>query len=341
MDGIMLEKTIIAGPCAAETRQQVLDTAAGIARCRNAHAQYHYIYRAGIWKPRTSPETFQGIGSEGLVWLQQVKAMYHFDIATEVATVEQVDEALKAGVDYLWIGARTAANPIAVQAIADSLKGNGAKIKGIFVKNPVNEDVALWIGNMERMKLVGVPVIAIHRGCNHRPCWQMAYQLLKQFPETLLIMDPSHMTGQAGEVRRMCTKAAQIGYNGWMVETHITPSKALSDATQQITPDELEIILSSVERVSRECRESVELEWLRCMVDEVDDDLWSILNKRMEICRQIGSWKKSRGMSVVQPARYQEILQRRIEWGRVKGIDEETINQIMDAIHKESVRVQS
>jgi len=337
----MNNSLIIVGPCAAETREQVMETAAGIAQCRDAHARYHYIYRAGIWKPRTSPDSFQGIGAEGLAWLQQVKETFHFDVATEVATIKQVDDALDAGIDYLWIGARTSANPIAVQTIADSLKGKVDRLKGVLVKNPVNEDAALWIGDIERLKQAGVPVVAVHRGCNHRPCWKMAYQLLKHCPDTPLIIDPSHLTGRADAVAQMCVKALRLGYQGWMIEAHCSPTQALSDASQQITPIELETILSSVERVSRECREGVDLDWRRCMIDEVDDDLWCNLVNRLEICRDIGAWKKKHGMAVVQPARYHELLQRRIQWGQQHGLDAEVVKQIMDAIHKESVRVQS
>jgi len=342
----MTQTYIIAGPCAAESEQQVLTTAEGISRCRDMHPDHLYIYRAGVWKPRTSPDTFQGVGVEGLKWLQAVRQTYHLAVATEVTTSEQAWQAIAADIDYVWIGARTAANPIAVQTIADGIKKRllqnaGCSLKGVLIKNPVNEDAALWIGNIARLESVGLPVMAVHRGCDHRPCWQMAYQLLQQRPDIPLIMDPSHLTGQAKAIEQMCKKTAPMAYQGWMIETHCAPGQAQSDASQQITPDELERVLTSVERVSSECRASVDLQWLRCMIDEVDDDLWSALAKRMDICRQIGKWKKEHGMAVVQAARYQEILQQRQKWGEEIGIEADAVTQIMEAIHKESIRIQS
>jgi len=341
----MLSPYIIAGPCAAESVQQLLSTAEGIAHCQSQYPHYTYIFRAGIWKPRTSPDTFQGIGLEGLKWLQEVKSVFHLDVATEVATAEQTNQALSEGVDYLWIGARTAANPIAVQTIADCIvqfrkQLATCNLKGIFIKNPVNEDVALWLGNSVRLEQTGVPVMAVHRGCNHRPCWQMAYQLMAQRSDIPLIMDPSHMSGKASAVKELCLKASQLGYQGWMIETHINPKKALSDAEQQISPSQLANILETLES----CIENVderELNWLRCMIDEVDDQLWESLNQRMQICRRIGVWKKDRKIPVVQPARFQQIVQKRIEWAKIKDIDPHAVETIMGAIHTESVRVQS
>lgn len=337
----MLKTTIsyiIAGPCAAESEAQVLATAHGIAQCQAHYPNYTYIYRAGIWKPRSSPNTFQGIGAEGLTWLQEVQQTYHLPVATEVATPEQVKQATEAGIDYLWIGARTSANPIAVQTIADAV--DGTKIKGVMVKNPVNEDAALWLGNIARLEQAGVAVMAIHRGCNHRPCWAMAYQLLQARPDIPILIDPSHLSGKASAIAQLCTQANRLGYSGWMVETHIAPQEALSDAQQQITPEELEGL------VNRGVGESVnrgseDLDWQRAMIDEVDDDLWQHLTKRMEISKRIGAWKKERQIPALQPSRYQEILQKRIVWGSEHGLDKETVEQIMEAIHKQSVRIQS
>jgi len=336
---------IIAGPCAAESMQQVLATAEGIARCKTAHPNYTYIYRAGIWKPRTSPDTFQGSGDQGLVWLQAVKRDYQLPVATEVSNAEQVSLAIDAGIDYVWIGARGSANPIAVQTIADAIKTrmhqSQLPIKGIFIKNPVNEDAALWMGNIERLKQTGLPVVAIHRGCNHRPCWQMAYLLRQHYPDLALLMDPSHLSGKADAVEALCMKAQQLGYQGWMIETHIDPSAALSDAQQQISPAVLQTIIERMDNRAYEGSENVDLAWLRSMIDEVDEDLWNSIAKRLDICRQIGRIKKEKNMTIVQLKRYQEIVQKRIAWGQDKGIDSQTITQIMEAIHKESIRVQS
>jgi len=330
---------IIAGPCAAESEQQVLLTAEGIAQCKAQYQDYTYIYRAGIWKPRTSPNTFQGIGLGGLKWLQEVQQRYGMPVAVEVATPDQVEAAVEAGVDYLWIGARTAANPIAVQAIADSITGLVC-LKGIMIKNPVNEDADLWIGNIDRLQRAGVPVMAVHRGCNHRPCWAMVYRLVQERKDIPLIMDPSHLSGQASGVSDLCIQAVQMGYQGWMIETHIHPEDALSDARQQITPEALACIVGQLQ-VAAEGRQVTELDWLRKMMDEVDDDLWQDMARRMDISKRIGQWKKEHGVPPLQPSRYQQILQRRIEWGEQQGWDRKAVEQIMDAIHTESVRVQS
>jgi len=341
----MSQPYIIAGPCAAESEQQVLDTAHGIAQCQLQHPHYTYIFRAGIWKPRTSPDTFQGIGVQGLQWLQRVKTDCHLAVATEVATPEQVNLATQAGVDYLWIGARTAANPMAVQAIADEITGlaglAGLAIKGILIKNPVNEDAALWLGNIERLEHTGLPVMVIHRGCNHRPCWAMAHQLMQQRPDLTLLMDPSHLSGQASAIQQLCLKAQGLGYQGWMIEAHISPEQALSDAQQQISPAQLEKIIGLIDSADAANLETMELDWLRAMIDEVDDDLWQALAKRMAISRQIGVWKKEHQMSALQPERFQQILQHRIEWGKQHNLDTQTIEQIMDAIHHQSLRAQS
>jgi len=340
----MTSPYIIAGPCAAETEQQLLQTAYGVQACVREHPHYHYIYRAGIWKPRTSPATFQGIGSDGLHWLKRVQNECGLDIATEVATAEQLYAAIDNHLDYIWIGARTSASPIAVQAIADAISSqikckNGCSLKGILIKNPVNEDAALWMGNISRLEQTGLPVIAVHRGCNHHPCWSMAYQLVQQRPDIPLIIDPSHMTGQADAIAQLCVKAQQMSYQGWMIETHVAPCMALSDAQQQITPCDLKQILTTLD--AGVIGEPTELDWLRCMIDEVDDELWTTIALRMDICRRIGAWKKQKGIPVFQPTRYQQILQKRIVWGENHDMDQQVVQQIMDAIHKESIRIQS
>ena len=227
---------------------------------------FDFIFRAGVWKPRTSPSSFQGAGTEALRWLQEVKQQFGMEIATEVATPAHVNEALQAGIDYLWIGARTSANPIAVQEIADLLdkasphpspKGKGDEptsnssqkgresfasecgLKGIFIKNPVNEDAALWLGNIERLEQTGIPVMAIHRGCAHKPCWAMAHYIRTQRPDIPILLDPSHMSGDATKIPSLMKKIDELQLDGAMIEVHYNPQEALSDAQQQIKPEEI------------------------------------------------------------------------------------------------------
>mgnify|MGYP002517970033 FL=1 len=206
---------------------------------------FDFIFRAGVWKPRTSPSTFQGVGTEALQWLQEVKQQFGIEIATEVATPAHVKEALQAGIDYLWIGARTSANPIAVQEIADALLTTrsetyrGGQLKGIFIKNPVNEDAALWLGNIERLEKTGIPVMAIHRGCAHKPCWAMAHHIRTQRPDIPILLDPSHMSGDATKIPSLMKKIDELQLDGAMIEVHYNPQEALSDAQQQIKPEEI------------------------------------------------------------------------------------------------------
>ena len=198
-----------------------------------------FIFRAGVWKPRTSPHTFQGVGEEALEWLREVKERFGLEVATEVATPEHVEAALRAGIDYLWIGARSSATPIVVQSLADSmgdLRSEISDLKGIFIKNPVNEDAALWLGNIERLEKTGVPVMAVHRGCGHKPCWAMAHKVRLARPDIPMLLDPSHMSGDAALVPALMQKIDELGLDGAMVEVHCHPEQALSDAKQQISP---------------------------------------------------------------------------------------------------------
>lgn len=302
------------------------------------------IFRAGIWKPRTSPDTFQGVGDIGLRWLQRVKDECHLPVATEVSTPEQVVKALEAGIDYLWIGARTSANPILVQSIADAINQTTkdkrpTSLIGIFVKNPVNEDAALWIGNIKRLTTNDqLPVYAIHRGCNHRPCWAMAYELRQALPAIPLLLDPSHLSGDAAKVPELCNIAAELGYDGLMIEVHDYPQHALSDARQQITPETLETLLQTLQKIQPSDHQT--LSWLRRMMDEIDDELWNTIAKRMEISKQIGAYKKSRNMEVLQPTRFAQILANRLDWAQSRNLSPQAVEQIMNAIHHESIRVQ-
>ena len=328
---------LIAGPCAAETHEQVMQTAAALKG-------YADIFRAGIWKPRTSPDTFQGIGDEGLKWLQEVKATTGIDVATEVSTSEQVHQALAAGIDYLWIGARSSANPILVQHLADAIATSTRSPKGVWVKNPVNEDAELWAGNIHRLQEAQTSsrpfaIWAIHRGCNHHPCWRMAHRLRTLCPDIPLVMDPSHMSGKSDHIASLCCAAQTLGYEGLMTEVHICPAEAWSDAQQQITPQAWRDILSQLPGLAQP--DDRELLWLRKEIDEVDERLWDALADRMEVCRQIGQHKREKHLPVVQPDRYQFILERRLEWAKQQGLDPQTIGEIMHLIHNESIRVQS
>lgn len=339
----------ILGPCAAESREQVLLTA---SQLKDACGEIPFIYRAGAWKPRTSPHTFQGVGEEGLVWLQEVKQRLGLPVATEVATPEHVTKALEAGMDYLWIGARSSANPLAVQAIADAIVDwelvNG-NFKGILIKNPVNADAGLWIGNIERLEKTGVPVIAVHRGCNHQPCWAMAHQVRLARPDIPMLLDPSHMSGEAVKVPELMKKIEELGLDGAMVEVHCDPKSALSDNAQQLTPIQVGHTLNPI--LSRLCLVSLnspsdgseELNWLRAEIDELDERLWDTIAARMEVSERIGKWKKAHGVAPLQPERYQQIVEKlkiKNEEVKNKSLSTDFMLHIWELIHKESLRKQ-
>ena len=339
----------ILGPCAAESREQVLLTA---SQLKDACGEIPFIYRAGAWKPRTSPHTFQGVGEEGLVWLQEVKQRLGLPVATEVATPEHVTKALEAGMDYLWIGARSSANPLAVQAIADAIVDwelvNG-NFKGILIKNPVNADAGLWIGNIERLEKTGVPVIAVHRGCNHQPCWAMAHQVRLARPDIPMLLDPSHMSDEAAKVPELMKKIEELGLDGAMVEVHCDPKSALSDNAQQLTPNQVGHTLNPI--LSRLCLVSLnspsdgseELNWLRAEIDELDERLWDTIAARMEVSERIGKWKKAHGVAPLQPERYQQIVEKlkiKNEELKNKSLSTDFMLHIWELIHKESLRKQ-
>ncbi len=339
----------ILGPCAAESREQVLLTA---SQLKDACGEIPFIYRAGAWKPRTSPHTFQGVGEEGLVWLQEVKQRLGLPVATEVATPEHVTKALEAGMDYLWIGARSSANPLAVQAIADAIvdwKLVNGNFKGILIKNPVNADAGLWIGNIERLEKTGVAVIAVHRGCNHQPCWAMAHQVRLARPDIPMLLDPSHMSGEAVKVPVLMKKIEELGLDGAMVEVHCDPKSALSDNAQQLTPIQVGHTLNPI--LSRLCLVSLnspsdgseELNWLRAEIDELDERLWDTIAARMEVSERIGKWKKAHGVAPLQPERYQQIVEKlkmKNEELKNKSLSTDFMLHIWELIHKESLRKQ-
>ena len=323
----------IVGPCSAESREQVMDT----ARAIKAQSSVPFIFRAGVWKPRTSPSSFQGAGEEALAWLKEVKDTFGVSVATEVATPEHVSLALNAGIDYLWIGARTSANPIAVQTIADALTANSQKPKALLIKNPVNADAALWIGNIERLEKTGVPVMAIHRGCNHQPCWMMAHAVRSARPDIPMLLDPSHLSGDAAKVPELMTKVSELGLDGAMIEVHCNPAAALSDKAQQVTPLALSRWLLAN---SQEPKANVELNWLRAEIDELDEQLWETIAARMDVSKRIGAWKKAHGVAPLQPERYQMIGEKLKVKGERLGLPEEFIKRVWDSIHEQSLKQQ-
>ncbi len=330
---------IIAGPCSAETEEQVLETAKGLA------AQGIKIFRAGIWKPRTKPGGFEGVGSIGLPWLKRVKEETGMYVATEVANQYHVLEALKHGIDILWIGARTSANPFAMQEIADALKGADIPV---MIKNPVNPDLELWIGAVERIYNAGIRKIAvIHRGFSsydkrlyrNLPQWHIPIEFRRRYPHIPLFCDPSHIGGKRDLIAPLCQQAMDLGFDGLIVESHCNPDCAWSDASQQVTPDTLSYILNML--VIRETSQSTEnLNELRRQIDELDNQLLELLARRMRVAREIGVYKKEHGMPVWQAARYDELLSKRVEQAVELEMDGDFMKTVLAAIHEESVRQQ-
>ena len=330
---------VIAGPCSAETEEQVMNTASGLAK------KGVKLFRAGIWKPRTKPGGFEGIGEEGLAWMQRVQKELHMKVCTEVATHTHVEAALKAGIDVLWIGARTVANPFAMQEIADSLKGVDVPV---LVKNPVNPDLELWIGGLQRINQAGITRLGvIHRGFStyekkiyrNLPMWHIPIELRRRCPNLPIICDPSHIGGARELVAPLCQQAMDLGFDGLIIESHCNPDAAWSDAKQQVTPDVLDFILDKL--VIRNITESTEsLDTLRQQIDGIDNSLIELLAKRMRISREIGQYKKEHDMTVVQTMRYTEILDKRGAQGVLCGMDADFIKAVFENIHEESVRQQ-
>lgn len=330
---------VIAGPCSAENEEQVFTTAMELAKngCR--------IFRAGVWKPRTKPGGFEGHGEPALEWLKKVKEETGMLIATEVATPEHVGLALKYGVDILWIGARTTANPFAIQSIADSLTGIDIPV---LVKNPVNPDIELWIGAIERFYRAGIKRLgAIHRGFSfygkniyrNAPMWPIPIELHRRLPSLPIITDPSHIGGKKELVATLCQQAMDLGFDGLIIESHCNPEKAMSDASQQVTPDVLHAILSSLV-IRDENTVNDNLTGLRKQIDNLDDQLMELLARRMQVCREIGEYKKAHNMTVRQANRYDEILNKRAVQGKLSNMSQDFITKVFENIHEESVRQQ-
>jgi chorismate mutase len=340
LPGIEPERPIvIAGPCSAETEEQVMTTAKQLA------ANGIKILRAGVWKPRTKPGGFEGNGWKALPWLQRVKEETGMLLATEVATPQHVEMALEAGIDILWVGARTTANPFAVQELADSLKGVDVPV---LVKNPVNPDIELWIGAMERINGAGVKrIAAIHRGFSsydrkiyrNLPMWQIPIELNRRIPKLPLFCDPSHIGGRRDLIAPLCQQAMDLGMEGLIIESHCDPDSAWSDAKQQVTPDILSYILNLLV-IRDETVTTENITELRKQIDSIDNDLIELLAKRMRVAREIGQYKKEHKMTVLQSKRYSEIIDKRGAQGALCGISPDCMNTIFEAIHEESVRQQ-
>ncbi len=335
---------LISGPCSAETEEQVITTAKQLAQLKTVS-----IFRAGIWKPRTRPNSFEGIGAEGLRWLRDVKKETGLLVGTEVANEKHVYEALKYGIDMLWIGARTSVNPFTVQEISDALKGVDVMV---LVKNPVNPDIELWIGAIERIAKAGIKHLgAIHRGFStyektsyrNQPNWQLPIELRRRLPDIPLICDPSHIAGSREFLREISQKAMDLNFDGLMIESHHDPDKALSDAAQQVTPDGLQELLSRLvirNPVASDPRLLDVLGELRQQIDLFDEHLLDLLEKRMKVAETIGQYKKDNNVTILQPTRWDEILNRVMSKTPAKGLSAEFIDTIFKAIHQESINHQ-
>ena len=331
---------IIAGPCSAETEEQVINTAINLVQNGIKY------FRAGIWKPRTKPGGFEGVGVEGLAWMKRVKEETGMYTCTEVATKAHVDAAIEAGIDVLWIGARTSANPFAMQEIADALVGHEDKI--VLVKNPVNPDIELWIGALQRIYNAGIRKLgAIHRGFStygkhlyrNLPQWHIAMELGRRIPNLPILCDPSHIGGKRELVAPISQQAVDMGFEGLIIESHCDPDNAWSDKSQQVTPDVLNYIINTL--VPREKTQSTEnLNILRQHIDQLDNELLEVLNKRMRICREIGQYKKEHRMQVVQIGRYDDIMKSRIKLAEEMGMSADFMKTVLQAIHEESVKQQ-
>ena len=332
---------ILAGPCSAESESQTLAVAHGVAV---AGAD---VFRAGVWKPRTKPGNFEGIGAPALKWLQKVKSETGLPVITEVATPEHLQMVVDAGLDGIWIGARTSANPFAMQLLADCLANMGYEQRNslaVLVKNPVNPDLELWIGALERISDAGVSRLgAIHRGFSsygekyyrNTPMWRIPIELRRRYPELPLYCDPSHIGGRRELVSPLSRQALDMEFDGLIIESHCNPSEALSDPAQQITPDELRELIKCLGRHSND--NSGLLDECRRRIDLIDDELMSLLARRMDISREIGQIKQQGGIAVVQPERYRQLIERRVAEGVRLGLSADFIKDILEAIHEESV----
>lgn len=335
---------LIAGPCSAESEKQVMDTAKAIKEGGDA-----LVFRAGIWKPRTRPNCFEGVGEEGLEWLAKVKKEYGLLTSCEVANARHVELALKHNVDILWIGARTTANPFSVQEIADRLRGIDIPV---MIKNPISADLPLWIGAIERIYGAGInKIIAIHRGFSsegtkyrNRPLWRFPIELKRRFPSLPIICDPSHIAGSRAYIQEVCQKAMDVSMDGLMVETHICPAEAMSDAAQQVTPETLHEIMTHLD-LKKEFIDNKDfeeqLDEYRLIIDRVDSEIIEALKQRMEAVEKIGRIKQENHVTVLQRSRMEDLMHKRIKLGMSYGLKEDYIKELYDIIHSESVKFQT
>ncbi len=335
---------VVAGPCSAESEKQVIETAIGLKKTGKVD-----MFRAGIWKPRTRPNSFEGVGVKGLPWLKKAKKETGLPLTIEVANANHVYEALKFGVDILWLGARTTANPFAVQEIANALEGADV---GVLIKNPVNPDLQLWIGAIERIYQAGIHKIGlIHRGFStyekttyrNLPQWQIPIEMKSILPDIPMLNDPSHIGGKAELLQDLSQKAMDLNFDGLMIESHINPSVALSDAQQQITPEQLGTLLENL--VLRNPQPADEqqlnvLEELRGKIDWLDQQFLNLMEQRMEVVAAIGEYKKRNNISILQNKRWEDIIYKSIEEGAKRGLSREFINRAFKAIHQESINHQ-
>ncbi len=336
---------IIAGPCSAESREQVLQTARGVAALGKVD-----VFRAGVWKPRSRPGTFQGAGEPALEWLAEAKQETGLLLAVEVATPHHLEAALKAGVDMFWVGARTSSNPFSVDELASAMAGID---KPVLIKNPIHPDLEMWIGVIERFARVGVTKLGgIHRGFSpfqksmyrNVPKWEVAIDLRSIMPDLPIICDPSHISGKPELIPDVAQKALNLSMDGLMIETHVNPSKALSDAKQQVTPKNLGDILTSLsyKRITPTSPESIDiLESMREKIDSLDLQLLELLSQRMEIIEHIGEYKLKNNMAIIQLRRWEEMIKMRVEVGERLGLSPKYVKDLLRLVHKESVRKQA
>ena len=336
------ELLVISGPCSVESREQLLETAEGLSKIQKVK-----VLRGGIWKPRTRPEAFEGIGEEGLKWMREAKDRFGFLTMTEVAVPEHVELALKYGIDILWIGARTVVNPFSVQELADCLKGCDVPV---FVKNPIAPDLKLWLGAFERLGSAGLKYLGgIHRGFSsyddlpyrNTPVWEIPIELKRLRPDIQIVTDVSHICGRRDLLQEVAQQALNFGTIGFMIESHCNPEKALTDANQQITPESLHNALNNlIIRDTKVGQDDVILQNLRKEIDVIDDELLNLIAKRMNVSEKIGEFKKEHKMTVLQMDRWKKVLEGNINKGVSLGLDEDSVKEIFEIIHKSSIKRQ-